>query len=149
MSDDRTDAITEPNDLTAADAAPDATESDVQPQAEPEAEAPQAAPAPSREDIDDRLAAIEREIADADAAMKSAAARMESLRRERDALNRQRAPRAAMTQAEAHAAIVASGQAQRAARAEQTKAFQELTGGSIPAVETPIERSLRARPRTA
>lgn len=159
MSDDRTDAITEPNDLTAADAAPDTSDEqaeqeqvqtdDAAPEAAEQAQEQAAAPAPTREEVDARLAAIEQGIAEADAAIKAATARMESLRRERDALNRQRAPQAAMSQAEAHAAIVASGQAQRAARAEQAKQFQTLTGGTIPTVETPAERVLKARPRTA
>lgn len=144
MSDERPDAITEPNDLTADDAAPDTSDEQAgQAQEQP------AAPAPTREEVDARLAAIEQGIAEADATIKAATARMESLRRERDALNRQRAPRAAVSQAEAHAAIVASGQAQRAARADQAKQFHAMTGGITPSVDTPAERVLKARPRTA
>lgn len=140
---ERLDAVTEPNDLSVDAAAPDAA-----PDSTPDAPASPEQQDEARDAIAARIGQIEDELAAADAEIKDASARMIELRRERDRLNAQQAPRAGMTQAQAHAAIVAAGQSQRAQRFAQVQQFKNITGGVIPVVETPAERAAKSRPRT-
>lgn len=111
-----------------------------------------AAPQPTAEDIqamreadDARIAQIEREIAEADGLIKEAERAIILLRNERDQINARRGKHRAMTQAEAHAAIVATGQAQRMSRAAADQQFQAMTGGVVPSVKTPAERNASRR----
>ena len=138
---ERLDTVTESNDLSVDAAVPNPVPD---------------APASSDEQQDEastaiaaRIRQIENELVAADAEIKAASARMVELRRERDRLSAQQAPKARMTQAQAHAAIVAAGQSQRAKRFAQMHQFMNMTGGVIPTVETPAERAAKRRPRTA
>lgn len=100
------------------------------------------------DDPRERVAQIEQELKAADDAIVVLKNRMTDLRRERDALVARGLPGRTITQAEAHQALVASGQAQRRARGEQARAFRNLTGGGpAPSVLTPAEQRRAAQPR--
>lgn len=145
---ERLDAVTEPNDLSSDPAAPDAATPEQQDDQSSNDPATPEQQAEAIDAIEARLGQIENELAVADAQIKEATATMVELRRERDRLNAQRSPRAAMSQAQAHAAIVAAGQSQRAQRFAQVQQFKAITGGVIPAVDTPAERAAKTKPRT-
>lgn len=151
MSDDQTRNGTEPVDERddANAGAADAATADADTQAPDAAEQPDAAPS---DDIDPRarIAEIEQELAAADTEIKRLQAAMTDLRRERDRLYQRGLPGRQITQAEAHQALVRSGQKARANRAADAARFRELTGGGpIPTVNTPAEQAARSRPRTA
>lgn len=109
-------------------------------------------PAAPSDDIDPRarITEIEQELAAADNEIKRLQGAMTDLRRERDRLYQRGLPGRQITQAEAHQALVRSGQEARASRAADAARFRELTGGGpVPTVNTPAEQAARSRPRTA